>query len=169
MKRAKRKTTTGGDGRPEWARLPSLDRLEGFPAASRCQSTKRPSTAARPRRDACGRCWRFPAWSRPTSRVGASIAVHGGREDRCSAPHAPSRIRGVYPFLVPKRNCQMAITDSSTDPAEWLQFVFVERARCPACGADDLKKTRSVHQGDGSTRTTTNCRECGHHFFIIEE
>jgi transposase-like protein len=56
-----------------------------------------------------------------------------------------------------------------SDAAEALRYVFVEKVRCPRCGSDELKTTRSVNQGDGSTQRTTNCRSCGHHFFVIEE
>lgn len=61
------------------------------------------------------------------------------------------------------------MTTTTTDAAETLRYVFVEKPRCPRCGSDQLKTTRSDDQGDGTTSKTTNCRECGHHFFVIVE
>ena len=58
---------------------------------------------------------------------------------------------------------------TDTTATESLRYVFIERARCPACGSDDLHTTRVEDQGDGSTARTTNCRRCKHHFFVIVE
>jgi hypothetical protein len=63
----------------------------------------------------------------------------------------------------------MTASTTTTDAAESDRYVFIERARCPKCGSDDLHTTRGKNQGDGSTCTTTNCRTCKHHFFIITE
>ena len=60
-------------------------------------------------------------------------------------------------------------TDTEPMAGESLRYVYIDRARCPACGSVNVKTTRSVNQGDGSTMRTANCRECRHHFFIIVE
>lgn len=50
-----------------------------------------------------------------------------------------------------------------------LRYVFVERTRCPACGATDLQTLRSKTDQDGSVSRRTACRTCGHKFFVILE
>jgi len=57
------------------------------------------------------------------------------------------------------------------DAAETLRYVFIERARCPACGSAELQTIRSQDQGDGSTSRDTRCRNrgCRHRFFVIVE
>jgi hypothetical protein len=57
----------------------------------------------------------------------------------------------------------------TTDAAETLRYVYIERPRCPRCGADDLKTIRSKDQGDGTVQRTTQCRDCSHRFFVIIE
>lgn len=54
---------------------------------------------------------------------------------------------------------------------ESRRYVFITKPRvaCPVCGGGSLKTTRSVDQLDGTSKRTTNCRTCGHHFFIIVE
>lgn len=50
-----------------------------------------------------------------------------------------------------------------------LRYVFVERARCPACGSADLQTVRSKDQGDGTVERRTQCRGCFHRFFVVVE
>jgi transcriptional regulator NrdR family protein len=56
----------------------------------------------------------------------------------------------------------------SRPPAE-LPTVFVDRPRCPSCDGIDLKTTKSIDQGDGSTLRRTRCRECGCKFHVVVE
>jgi len=56
-----------------------------------------------------------------------------------------------------------------TAAAESVRYVFIERARCPACGSTDLQTIRSRPQGDGTTERRTQCRGCHHKFFVIVE
>jgi hypothetical protein len=62
------------------------------------------------------------------------------------------------------------MNDTTTDASEGLRYVFIEKPRvsCPACGSESLRVTRSAKE-DGAVRKTTNCLECGHHFFQIWE
>ena len=40
-------------------------------------------------------------------------------------------------------------TDTEAMAGESLRYVYIDRARCPACGSVNVKTTRSVNQGDG--------------------
>jgi Zn ribbon nucleic-acid-binding protein len=53
--------------------------------------------------------------------------------------------------------------------ADTLRYVFVSRARCPACDSADLHTIRSIDQGDGTRRKRTQCLKCFHKFFVILE
>jgi hypothetical protein len=55
------------------------------------------------------------------------------------------------------------------DAGERDRYVYIEKARCPVCGSDDLKTQHSEDQGDGSTKRDTLCRGCGWKFFVVEE
>ena len=56
------------------------------------------------------------------------------------------------------------------DAAESLRYVFVKRARCPACFSDQLQTRHSdPPESDGSVRRDTDCRNCGHHFYVVVE
>ena len=59
--------------------------------------------------------------------------------------------------------------DEVTDATERLAYVFIERARCPACGSADLQTLRSKNQGDGTTERRTQCRTCFHKFKVVVE
>lgn len=54
-------------------------------------------------------------------------------------------------------------------PSSQRDILFIERARCPACGSDNLQSRHSQDQGDGSVVRDTKCRECGHVFSVVEE
>ena len=53
--------------------------------------------------------------------------------------------------------------------AEPLRYVFVARARCPACGSANLQTIRSQRQGDNTVERRTQCRSCHHKFRVIVE
>lgn len=59
--------------------------------------------------------------------------------------------------------------DISNDAGERLRYVFIEKARCPACGSAALQTIRSKDQGDGTTERRTQCRVCFHRFFVVVE
>ncbi len=59
---------------------------------------------------------------------------------------------------------------TTADAAESLRYVFVERPRCPVCESADLHTLRSrTDQAEGVTTRRTECRGCGHRFFVILE
>ena len=60
------------------------------------------------------------------------------------------------------------MTDRTT-AGEPDRYVFIERAKCPACGSSNLQTIRSRNQGDGSTERRTQCRQCFHRFFVVVE
>ena len=65
----------------------------------------------------------------------------------------------------------MEVTPMPDEPRgpEPLRYVFVERARCPACGSVDLQTIRSKKHGDGTIERRTQCRTCFHRFFVVLE
>lgn len=63
----------------------------------------------------------------------------------------------------------MMIENETDDAGEHLRYVYIQRPRCPACGSENLHRTRTEDQGDGSICKTMNCLDCQHHFFVIEE
>lgn len=49
------------------------------------------------------------------------------------------------------------------------RYVFIERAKCPACGSVRLRTYRTSRHGDDSVTRHTECRDCGEKFFVILE
>ena len=60
-------------------------------------------------------------------------------------------------------------TDTEPMAGESLRYVYIERARCPACGSADLQTIRSKDQGDGTVARRTQCRQCFHKFVVVVE
>jgi hypothetical protein len=65
----------------------------------------------------------------------------------------------------------MIYTPTTDEPrgAEPDRYVFIERAKCPACDSPNLQTIRSQRQDDGTTRRRTRCRTCEHLFFVVVE
>ena len=63
----------------------------------------------------------------------------------------------------------MLSNTSTSDAAESLRYIFVERPRCPRCGSPALKTQKTVNHGDDSITRETKCRDCGHRFFVVVE
>ncbi len=55
------------------------------------------------------------------------------------------------------------------DTGAAARYVFLDRTRCPLCGAAELQTLRSVTDGEGVTTRRTRCRKCDHRFFVVIE